>query len=321
MDDSASKINLADIPPFIASHWINVGKTYPTTNTPYEVVWARARLLRIPNLETRHLPAPELSVKNFLGIALPQESAEIITTKAKLWFSRDEPTTDIKILLSRPIPPKTFITKLESALGQAWFDGAKSVVDVRFNNGTERFPFWIIAFWRQLADLVQKQNIWREGTRWLEVQREQAKDPMTIQIINDSREVLKTLPFNTQLPRPSNNTSVELAIFLSDEKLWDQHVDMIMQELTDQVASDPALQGKVVIAPLQFSAQVLYTAKAKEYTRQTAPLLCRYAKHIKENQIERFYFPLHINGNHWIPGLINFAQGTISFGKLPIFRI
>jgi hypothetical protein len=39
------------------------------------------------------------------------------------------PTNDIKILLKQPIPPATFLHDLEKEFGQAWFDGARSIVD------------------------------------------------------------------------------------------------------------------------------------------------------------------------------------------------
>jgi hypothetical protein len=59
-------------------------------------------------------------------------------TKPQTWFSHDKPSTvDITVLKSRPIPPKDFLDKLEKDIGQAWFDGAKSVIDMRFNNSVD----------------------------------------------------------------------------------------------------------------------------------------------------------------------------------------
>ena len=128
-------LNLANVPPFIDKDWIGTGKQYPKSNTPHEVRWAREDRLKIPELHLKHLPAPNLPVVQFIEHELPPQSAEIITTKAQSWFHRDMPTSDIKVLLKRPIPPATFLRDLEKEFGQAWFDGA--IVDHRFNNSME----------------------------------------------------------------------------------------------------------------------------------------------------------------------------------------
>ena len=34
-------LDLASVPCFVEANWIGLGKWYPTTNTPYEVYWAK----------------------------------------------------------------------------------------------------------------------------------------------------------------------------------------------------------------------------------------------------------------------------------------
>ena len=130
-------LDLANVPLFIDKDWIGMGKQYPKSNTPHEVRWAKDDRLKIPELHLKHLPAPNLPVVQFVKHELPPQSAEIITTKAQSWFHHDMPidTSDIKVLLKRPIPPATFLRDLEKEFGQAWFDGA--IVDHRFNNSME----------------------------------------------------------------------------------------------------------------------------------------------------------------------------------------
>jgi hypothetical protein len=55
-------------------------------------------------------------VQGFLAFELPRVSSEIISTKAKLWFSRAQPSTDYKnMLLARSIPSQDFVEQLSGA--------------------------------------------------------------------------------------------------------------------------------------------------------------------------------------------------------------
>ena len=147
-------LDLDNVPPFIEKDWIKAGKQYPKGNTPYKVLWAREDRLTIPELHLKHLPAQNLPIAQFLKHELPPQSAEIITTKAQSCFHPDIPITDIKALLKRPIPPVTFLHDLEKEFGQAWFDGARSIVDHRFNNSMERFPLWVLTVWKKLSETI-----------------------------------------------------------------------------------------------------------------------------------------------------------------------
>lgn len=108
-------------------------------------------------------------------------------------------------------------------------------------------------------------------------------------------------------------TSAYLAKLLGTVWLNDDHIDMMMEELSKEVSSDPGLVDKVIIARLLFAQQVLNVKE--RYTWKNAPLLCHYEKHIKENNAKELYFPIHVNVNHWIVGLIDFKNKTISFGQ------
>ena len=309
-------LNLADAPPFIEKDWINAGKQYPIQNTPYEVQWARDQLLEVPTTFLHHLPARDLPVTEFLRAKLPHQSSQIITTKARTWFNHDAPTTDVRILMNRPIPPPTFLANLEKELGQAWFDGAKSIVDHRFNNSMDRFPLWVVAVWRMLSDAVGMQTTWRRGYQWLDNEEKKTRDPATIEAIHKARERLTSLGWDVRLAYQRGTvTTAHLATLLGTGWLNDEHIDMMMEELSKQITSDPELCDKIIIAPLAFARQAC-NAKGKKYSRQTTPLFCRYEKHTKEANVKELYFPVNINTNHWIAGLIDFERSTISYGML-----
>jgi hypothetical protein len=307
-------LDLDNVPPFIDKQWIKAGKQYPKNNTPYEVLWARNDILNIPEVHLNHLPEQNLPVSQFLLHELPLQSAEIITTKARSWFNPDMPITDTKILLNRPIPPAAFLLDLEREFGQAWFDGTRSIVDHRFNNSTERFPLWVLSFWKKLAEITAIQSTWRKSCQWLDNEENKTRHLPTISAISATRHILASLGWNLRLTYLQGTvTSAHLAKLLGTIWLDDDHIDMMMEELSKEVASDPGLAEKVIIAKLFFSHQLLNVDG--KYTRKNAPLLCRYEKHIKSNNTEELYFPIHVNTNHWISGLVNFKKQTISFGK------
>ena len=52
------------------------------------------------------------------------------------------PVTDTECLRTQPVPQEKVLDQLLKDFGQAWFDGAKSVVDPRFNDGHDRLPLW-----------------------------------------------------------------------------------------------------------------------------------------------------------------------------------
>ena len=195
-------LDLGNVPNFIDNDWIGRGKQYPKINTPYEVLWAREDRLKIPEPHLNHFPPPNLPVVQFLKHKLPPQSAEIITTKAQAWFHCDMPTTDIKVILKRPIPPATFLHDLENKFGQAWFDGARSIVDHRFNNSTDRFPMWVLTFWRRLSETVATRDNWRKGLQWLDSEENKTRDIPTIDAVHAARQILASLGWNVHLTSP-----------------------------------------------------------------------------------------------------------------------
>lgn len=48
----------------------------------------------------------------------------------------------------------------------------------------------------------------------------------------------------------------------------------------------------------------------------------QYETDAKEGRLEKLYFPLHVNANHWIAGVVDFGRKRIAFGTYlvrPIF--
>jgi hypothetical protein len=107
-----------------------------------------------------------------VALELPQQSRTLVLSKPRSWYSRDFPTTDIGCLMSRPIPQKEFLSRLEEEAGQAWFDGCKSLLDPRYNDGSDRFPLWVLTFWKEMAELWDARWKWVTSVGWVDGQLE-----------------------------------------------------------------------------------------------------------------------------------------------------
>ena len=102
-------------------------------NLPEYISDAKEALLKIPcSFEATYIPQDELVVNQFIKKDIPTQSAELWPIKAADCFSPNNPTIAWDMLAWHTAPSSQILTTLESALDQAWFDGAKSVIGWRY---------------------------------------------------------------------------------------------------------------------------------------------------------------------------------------------
>lgn len=156
-----------DEPTFNPNDWIGKGKKYPEKDVPDYISEAKGATLRIPEEGSKLLPVPDLPIAIFLAKELPSQSSELVSSTPDAWFSKDPPFTDVSILFNCPVPPDHLILRLEQHYGQAWFDGCQSIADPRFNQRSERFPVWVLRWWKMVAKLGEGQATWKRSLDWL----------------------------------------------------------------------------------------------------------------------------------------------------------
>ncbi|KAJ7845022.1 hypothetical protein B0H14DRAFT_3685188 [Mycena olivaceomarginata] len=137
---ASSNIDISEDPPhFDARHFIGLHKEFPAKNiADLHYQGARAALLEVIAVpdDIHHLPSDDLTIRDCLAMDLPSKSYIPVLSKPRTWYREDLPTTDVACLMSRPIPPKDFLSRLESEAGQAWFDGCKSILESKpFGHG------------------------------------------------------------------------------------------------------------------------------------------------------------------------------------------
>ncbi|KAJ6583638.1 hypothetical protein B0H10DRAFT_2234825 [Mycena sp. CBHHK59/15] len=84
---------------------------------------------------------------------------------------------------------------------------------------------------------------------------------------------------------------------VDDEWLSGGIIDNMMMDIQSRVAEIPALDAALIVAPCHFN------------------LLDKY-KRAMDSGKSQLYFPLHINGNHWIAFVIDFVRKTFGYGTL-----
>lgn len=302
--------------PFIEKEWIGRGKIYNTTTIPIFVIMAKSKVAEIPqNVISVQLPKTSLTVTEFLSCELPRVSSELISSKASLWFSHEPPNIPMdSALLRRSVPSSDFLKQLEDASGQAWFDGAKSVVDQRFNEGKDRLPLWIISYWREVARCQGLHSLWKTSMSWLD--REQSRGKVSPVLIQQVRRSLGKISWNSRMSycRGTSYTP-ELTKFLGTAWLTDNHINMMIEELIKDLENDPKPNIKIADLP-QFAGEIghIHERLALPESRRKKTPLWKYEQEVKEGRLEKLYFPLHVNDTHWIAGMVDFKKHTILFG-------
>ncbi|KAJ7865909.1 hypothetical protein B0H14DRAFT_3595961 [Mycena olivaceomarginata] len=302
----------ADDPPFNPALWIKNKRTFPPAGEHFEVHAALEDVLRLPHTHSSLIPEPNLPIAAFLELSLPKTSSALVFSTVESWFSGDPPTTGAGCLLSRPVPPVQFLEDLSKAVGQAWVDGSISIIDPRYNDGRERFPLSALTLWKKLSRVLKDQKMWQQSRDWTDQALQKSVNQEDKAALTTARSLLDTLGWDTRIHGPW--TTLHLSVLLSNAWLSDDHIDMMMADLSARVAADPELAQKILIAPLAFSQAVKDSMAKKTYQRKDTPLLARYEDHIKAKGLSALYFPVHIHGNHWIAGMIDFKQALIGTG-------
>ncbi|KAL0949786.1 hypothetical protein HGRIS_009824 [Hohenbuehelia grisea] len=288
-------IDLANMPEFRQEEWIGVGKKYPK-DPPLEIHWAKRAAFAIPESLLNLLPHAASSVSMLLQTRLPEQSSKMALSKDTAWFSPDPAATDPVCLLERPIPSKAFLAILEKASGQAWFDKAQSVVDRRYNDGRDRLPLCAMTLWTEMVRVKGVQEEWRRG------------------IIGRVKDHLRVISWDAYLQHIQGQISTRrLATFLGTAWLSDDEINLMMEDIAHRITAEQ--RKDVLVAKLDFSNAITAYRKWKGTPSESAHRrLGRYEDEIKAKEPRWLYFPVHVNGNHWICVYVDFEKRTYGYG-------
>ncbi|KAI0669608.1 hypothetical protein C8Q78DRAFT_977184 [Trametes maxima] len=291
---------------FIPAEWIGCGKVYPEDDTPAFILAARKEALKIPVAYGSLLPKTELGILDLLEMELPFKTSAVITQDPQRSFSFNEPTEDLQVLAKRPLPSAEYVHSLHKAFSSAWFSGARSVIDNRYKQS--RLPLSALTVWSEMHRIVAKAAVWRLAEQWL---GRWEREPGFLEEADHARILMGVLPWGARVQALGSDTAAEnLALLLSDKWLDDEIVNMLFQELYTRARRDPKLARDVAVLPLVFQ-QVLHNVRTKK--SYSHPLLSRCASLIAAGR-QQIFFPVNIQGMHWIPCMVDIAEGTIRYG-------
>jgi hypothetical protein len=290
---------------FRPEEWLRCGKTYQ--DVPMNVFWARKKLLTIPE-SAPNIPSFEMSIMDFISLQLPRQSSEFITSKVSQWFSCDPPHHDVTCLTSRTIPPACFVQKLEDAFGQAWFDGATSISDQRFNGGQDRLPLWVLTYWKEMGKVVKAHRSWMACRKWLEAE---SKDPS---LSRECEDLFRTLGWNSPLRHHKISvTTHSLADLLSHNCLSEDIMELMVSDIQRRLEQHPTLKSTTIMAPSQFYQVFEKISKGKNLPRT----LLVTEDLVKKEGRELLLIPVFVKvgGNHQIMAYIDFKKRVIGYGE------
>ncbi len=270
---------------------------------------ARRQILAIPPHERLFLPSEDLSITALLQLELPSQPLVLAYEKAQTAFTHLPPTESLNAvsMKSRPIPPSDYIKTLWSAFGQAWFDGAQSVVDFRYKQS--RLPLYVITYWDEMSRALQHAKSWKRARGWAMSWLSKLDDGEMLREAVGG--VLDSLAWGLGLRALGASSTVDsLAKLLSDDWLDDCVIDMLVTDLNLRAPPD----SRTEVATLAFVFHVIASYGPKARKDPLAGLLQRYAERARTGELRRLFFPAHLNNNHWVAFLVDFEDESISYG-------
>lgn len=293
---------------FHPGDWIEQGKSYK--DVPTYVAKALVKITQLPPAFDSLLAHRDTPVLEFIKQDLPKQSSKLTTTPITAWFSRQSPmgsTHDITLnmVTRRTVPSKHVLLEIERALGQEWFDGCKSIVDPRYNQGTERLPFWILSLWRRFASMAEKQSDWKE-----------AVDFWAKEIVEEWGTVLGGVGWNSKLQYGGFVfTTHRFAQLLSRRQLCDDVTQVMIDHLRDRLEKTSEKSSQHIIAPSRFYLSLEALANQTQHNKGKIPSpLMAVENMVKNEGRTHLWYPV-LHSSHEVAIRINFKQRTIAYGK------
>lgn len=241
------------------TNWIACGKLYK--DAPNIVSVARKKLLAIPeHIVALHFPNPLIPISEFLLFRFPVLQDDVDSGRLKPdadgsdFYEKDpeEISDNINNML---VPSTHTLDILSRCLGQAWFDGKKSIRvwnDETFSFGLN-LPFWVITYWMRVHTLKGVQEQWMTGKLWLE---SAMTSPEEISMGSRVRDIMEKIGWDGWVLGNTTRTDVrveELSDFLSDRYLTGGIVDAMTTLLVERLVQSPGEGKTTFIATTYFS--------------------------------------------------------------------
>lgn len=301
---------------FIPSQWIGTHMTFPgPKETPLYIAEAYEATFALPENFHNNLPAPTTPVTSFVNSSLPSQSQAPSFTKPQSWYTDNDPTTDLSILLSRPIPHPHLVQELVQVAGQAWFDGRRSIKDRRYNNGAELFPLSALTLWEKLQELRILQDQWSRSSSWISGLLSAKPRPLDHAVLKKSADILRLMPYNNSVrTRGVECTSREFSRLLGqgNREAWlnSDIMDLGVEALNRRLLAYPERAKRTCIANLLLMNDLRRAAKNGSLSKRA----CKLGDRINAGELKDIYLLTVVN-EHWVVIHIDMDNTMIEYGE------
>lgn len=312
MPDTIILSDSEDSRPWKREEWIGVGKKYPPS-PPACVLAAREEVLRLsPLLAASYTGHSILSLCH--ETILPSQSSSLVLVKPEHSYSKQPPNEDnLSAVVARPIPTEEWINGMHVAFGQAWFDGAQSVVDPLRKD--VRLPFPVLTFWRKASGALARRAIWLSSDDWLE---RCGQDEETAVLVRGVRDMLGSIAWDAHTQAFNSSTEITiLADLLADKELTDEIFNMLLCHLDRRARHDPDLQH-VAFAPVQteeYLRQGFLKQSYKPARQGGVALLHLYQSAVEKGRKSELWTGGNPGRNHWVAVKVDFLGQLIQYGS------
>ncbi|KAF8126404.1 hypothetical protein K438DRAFT_2146173 [Mycena galopus ATCC 62051] len=275
--------------PFDAAEWIGVGKLYK--EVPIEVSDACCNGCKIPadlqaTFPSRAIPASWTAIKK----SPPRRITGSVSSRQTATQSLPSGQT--------PSPRLPFLCELENDYPQKWMNGAISVLDPL--QKSIHLPLFAVAFYCEIHRLREAQDKWHTSVQW-------AQNKFT----GRDLEIFARVSWNTVHPDAPDG-QLDWTRLVDDEWVSDGIIDTMMADIQSRATRIRAL-ASVTVAPLSLQRAIISISTEACPSKYTLCLLTEYKSSVVAGK-SLLYFPLHVNGNHWIMFHIDFIRNVFGYG-------
>ncbi|PSR74626.1 hypothetical protein PHLCEN_2v9692 [Hermanssonia centrifuga] len=309
------EVNDSDNIVFLDTEWIGKNKTFPPrASIPEFILTAYTTAFSVPSSLKNYLPHSKTTVLEFIEFKLPSQTATPSFINPDTWFSQDSPSSDLALLLSRPIPHAYLLDNLKKLSGQAWFDARLSITDCRFHsNTTEHFPLSALTLWYELQTASSAQRHWAQSLNWLSTQLKRPE--LTAQdrlVFEESRDRLSYLPYDGDVETKGIRCrTLEFTRFFGQlgEAAWLSRdlLDLAVEHLNRRL--DVTGDTCVFIGNLLMMQEIRRAVKGQGMSKR----VYRIGKQASNGDITKVYLITLIN-RHWVTICADISSGLVTYG-------
>ncbi|KAJ7255123.1 hypothetical protein B0H12DRAFT_1071051 [Mycena haematopus] len=312
-DDEARALVLAWNP----AEWISANKIY--RDVPPVVEAARLDLLKIPPKFTHKLPPKTLSIAQLLEFDLPpvMEHTGTPMDVDSEHFSDLVPTGELEeILPFLVVPTHKELGRLLNEVGQAWFDGKKSLLT--WTNPDIALPFWITTYWGEILDAIEAKERWLAAASWMRLRGKTGEELVQKRTVEDLWNVLG---WHGSVRGFAGVSVQDLASFFSTDFLGSNLVDAMVDLLSVRLKSAGGRHSDTtVIANTTFSQfiELLRPGEDGNCVISSHPgakkYLDKYGSWFRTGAQTELHFVMYRDPKHWTTCKIDFHDKHIRYG-------